>query len=106
MEFDMTKPDIALPDTAHEDGMDGIRARRNHLVAHWAAARMGLDDQAKARYGFELHQADHEEPGDADVLRKLRFDLVANGVAVDNAELSRIISECHKRALRDTHSTD
>lgn len=90
----------------HDDGMDGIRARRNHLVAHWAAARMGLDEVARRHYGAELHEADHEEPGDEDVLRKLRADFTAHGVAIDNAELSRVISECHKRALHDTHSTD
>jgi hypothetical protein len=90
----------------HETGMDNIRARRNHLVAHWAAAKMGMDDDTKKHYGTALHKADHEEPGDADILRKLAADMTARGTRVDQDEIARVISECHKRALRETHSTD
>jgi hypothetical protein len=91
---------------AHENGMDNIRARRNYLVAHWAAAKMGMNEEARQHYGPALHQADHEEPGDSDILRKLSTDMTAHGAIVDRVEIGRVIRECHKRALRETHSTD
>jgi hypothetical protein len=91
---------------ARDIGMDNIRARRNHLVAHWAAAKMGMDEEAKRHYGPALHKADHEEPGDADILRKLAADMTAHGTTIDRAEIARVISDCHKRALRETLSTD
>jgi hypothetical protein len=91
---------------AHDDGMDGIRARRNHLVAQWAAVRMGLDGDARKNYAPDLHRADHEEPGDTDVLRKLRADMTARGVEVSDVELNQIMRDCHRLALRETHSTD
>jgi len=91
---------------AFQDNMENIRARRNHLVAHWAAGRMGYDDTLSEGYGRALHAADHEEPGDADVIRKLRSDLSSRGIRVEDVELGWVLRECHRQALRDTHSTD
>jgi hypothetical protein len=66
-----------------------ITARRNRLVAHWAAARMGLTPEETDAYAKAVVQADFEEAGDEDVVRKLVGDLTAAGVEVEDAEVRR-----------------
>ncbi|MDH6269444.1 hypothetical protein M2360_004872 [Rhizobium sp. SG_E_25_P2] len=92
-----------LADTA---GDDNIRARRNALIAHWAADRLHLSGWEIAAYAEMLHAVDHEEPGDADILRQLKADFAERGVAIDDRELESALKTCHKQALRETWSTD
>ncbi|MBB1249771.1 ATPase inhibitor subunit zeta [Rhizobium sp. G21] len=85
---------------------DNIRARRNALIAHWAADRLSLSGWEIAAYAEMLHAVDHEEPGDADVLRQLKADFAERGVAIDERELESALRTCHKQALRETWCTD
>lgn len=62
-----------------------ITARRNKLVGLWAAERMGLTAEEADAYGKSVVQADFEEAGDEDVVRKLLGDLLAAGVDIDDA---------------------
>lgn len=57
-----------------------VMARRNKLLGLWAAELMGLADDEAASYAIEVVQADFDEPGDDDVLRKVKADLDAKGV--------------------------
>jgi len=73
---------------AHDEEMQfRIVARRNRLVGEWAAARMGLSPAETEAYAKAVVQADFEEAGDEDVIRKLLGDLVSAGVEVDEAEI-------------------
>ncbi len=56
------------------------QARRNKLLGLWAAAEMGLSGDDAEAYAAEVVKADLEEPGDADVMRKLLADFEAKGV--------------------------
>jgi hypothetical protein len=62
-----------------------ITARRNKLVGHWAAEKMGLTPEETTSYATSVVQADFEEAGDEDVVRKLLGDLTSAGVEVDDA---------------------
>lgn len=62
-----------------------ITARRNRLVGQWAAEKMGLTPEEADAYAKAVVQADFEEAGDEDVVRKLLGDLTAAGVDVDDA---------------------
>ncbi len=64
-----------------------ITARRNKLVGHWAAEKMGLTAEETDAYGKSVVQADFEEAGDEDVIRKLLGDLLAAGVDIDAAAI-------------------
>ena len=64
-----------------------IAARRNRLLGAWAAEKMGLTSVEAEAYGKAVIQADFEEAGDEDVIRKLLGDLTAAGVSVDEAEI-------------------
>jgi len=77
-----------------------VTARRNRLVAHWAAARMGLTPEETDAYAKAVVQADFEEAGDEDVVRKLVGDLTAAGADVDEAAVRRALDEQAVEARR------
>ena len=64
-----------------------ITARRNRLVGEWAAERMGLTPEETDAYAKAVVQADFEEAGDEDVIRKVLGDLVGAGIDMDEAEV-------------------
>ncbi len=64
-----------------------VTARRNKLLGQWAATRMGLSAAETDAYAKSVVQADFEEAGDEDVIRKLIGDLTSAGVETDDAEV-------------------
>ncbi|UIJ46591.1 DUF1476 domain-containing protein [Sphingomonas cannabina] len=77
-----------------------ITARRNRLVGQWAAAKMGLTPEETDAYAKAVVQADFEEAGDEDVVRKLVGDLTAAGIDTDEAEVRRALEEALVDARR------
>jgi len=73
---------------AHDQDMTfRITARRNRLVGQWAAGLMNLTPEETDSYGKSVVQADFEEAGDEDVIRKLLGDLTSAGVDIDDARI-------------------
>jgi hypothetical protein len=73
---------------AHDQEMAfRITARRNKLLGMWAAERMGLSAAETDAYAKSVVQADFEEAGDEDVIRKLIGDLTSAGVETDEGEV-------------------
>jgi hypothetical protein len=70
-----------------EEKMFRVQARRNKLLGHWAAERMGLDPAETEAYAKSVVQAEFEEAGDEDVIRKLLGDLISAGIEIDDAEI-------------------
>ena len=64
-----------------------ITARRNRLLGAWAAEKMGLSAVEAESYAKAVVQADFEEAGDEDVIRKLLGDLVSAGVDVSEGDV-------------------
>ncbi len=64
-----------------------IHARRNRLLGHWAAELMGLSAAETESYAKSVVQADFEEAGDEDVVRKLLGDLISAGVETTEADV-------------------
>jgi hypothetical protein len=77
-----------------------IIARRNRLLGHWAASEMRLTKEEADAYATAVVQADFEEAGDEDVIRKLVSDLTAANVAIDEATIRRTIEEKTVEARR------
>src|SRR3546814_9181494 len=82
-----------------------ITARRNRLLGEWAAERMGLTPEETDAYAKAVVQADFEEAGDEDVIRKLAGDLTAANVEIGDAEIRAILNEKTAEARRDRKST-
>jgi hypothetical protein len=77
-----------------------VTARRNRLVGQWAAARMGLTPEETDSYSKSVVQADFEEAGDEDVVRKLLGDLAAAGVETADEDVRRALVEMMVEARR------
>ena len=65
------------------------QARRNRLLGQWAAAQMGLSGSDADAYAREVIEADFDEPGDADVMRKVLKDFETKGVTCADHTLRR-----------------
>ena len=77
-----------------------IVARRNRLLGQWAAGLMKLTPEETDAYAKSVVQADFEEAGHEDVVRKLVGDLTAAQVEVDEATVRRAIEEKTVEARR------
>jgi hypothetical protein len=83
-----------------EDMAFRVTARRNRLVGQWAAAQMKLTPEETDAYAKAVVQADFEEAGDEDVVRKLLGDLLAAGIETDDATVRRALEEQSVEARR------
>lgn len=70
-----------------EDTQFRVTARRNRLLGQWAAEQMGLSAVEGEAYAKAVVQADFEEAGDEDVIRKLLGDLTNAGVEVSEGDI-------------------
>jgi hypothetical protein len=83
-----------------EDTAFRIAARRNRLLGEWAAGEMNLTAEETDAYKKAVVQADFEEAGDEDVIRKLLGDLTAAGSDADEATIRAKLEECSIEARR------
>ncbi|NBW75478.1 MAG: DUF1476 domain-containing protein [Sphingomonadaceae bacterium] len=70
-----------------EDTQFRVTARRNRLLGQWAAEQMGLSAVEAEAYAKAVVQADFEEAGDEDVVRKLLGDLTSAGVEIAEGDI-------------------
>ena len=79
---------------AHEAELEfRITARRNKLLGLWAADKLGLTEAEAESYAKAVVQADFEETGDEDVIRKLIGDLLKGGVETSDIEIREMLSK-------------
>jgi len=84
-----------------EEEMDfRIHARRNRLLGGWAATRMGLSPVEAEGYAKSVVQADFEESGDEDVIRKVFGDMIAAGVETEESEVRDALKAKEAEARR------
>ena len=81
-----------------------VAARRNRLLGHWAAKLMDLGPEETEAYAKAVIQADFEEAGDEDVIRKVLGDLVGAGCDVDDAAVRAALEEKSVEAKRQLMS--
>ena len=77
-----------------------ITARRNKLVGQWAAELMNLTAEEADAYAKGVVQADFEEAGDEDVVRKLLGDLVGAGVDMTDEGIRKALADKAVEARR------
>lgn len=71
-----------------------IAARRNHLVALWAARHMGLLGEHAEQYAQRLMADEMLVHGNQPVLERLMADLIAAGVRVHESEVRAELRHC------------
>lgn len=77
-----------------------VTARRNRLLGQWAADLMKLTAEETDAYAKSVVQADFEEAGDEDVIRKLVSDLTAASVEIDEGTVRTAIDDKTVEARR------
>ena len=87
-----------------EDTAFRVAARRNRLLGEWAAEVMNLTAEETDAYKKSVVQADFEEAGDEDVIRKLLGDLTAAETNVGEAEIRAKLEEMAIEAKRQLTS--
>jgi hypothetical protein len=81
-----------------------LAARRNRLLGEWAADLMGLTEEETDAYKKAVVQADFEEAGDEDVIRKLLGDLTAAECDISEADIRAQLEEKTVEAKRQLMS--
>ena len=76
-------------------------ARRNRMLGLWAAEKLGLSGDAANAYAKEVVMSDFEEGADHDVLKKVRKDLDAKGIAHSEQDLRRVMNDFMEKAIAD-----
>ena len=80
-------------------------ARRNKLLGLWAAEKLGKTGADADDYAKEVIRADFAEAGDNDVLRKVRADFDAAGVAQSDQQVRVIMDDLLTTAVDQIRNT-
>lgn len=81
-----------------------VEMRRDKLVGLWAAGLLGLTGAEAEAYARQVVEADLEEPGPEDVIRKVKADFEANDVEMSDRRLRRRLDDCEKEAREQVMS--
>jgi len=66
-----------------------VVARRDSLIARWAAQKLGLTGTAEREYMKQLLSVDLENPGTDSVFKKLRADFDTAGIIQSDQQIQR-----------------
>ncbi|MEK1890296.1 MAG: DUF1476 domain-containing protein [Phyllobacterium sp.] len=80
-------------------------ARRNKLLGHWAAEKLGKTGEEADAYVKEVIKADFQEAGDDDVFRKIRADFDAAGLDTSDHRIRRTMEELMVEAIRQIEAS-
>ncbi len=76
-------------------------ARRNKMLGLWAAGQLGKSGPDADAYAKSVILADFEEAGDDDVLRKVKGDFDAAGLAIGEQQIRVAMDELLAKAIAD-----
>ena len=79
-----------------------IAAKRNKLLAKWAANQMNLELNLIDSYINEVIDSDFEKPGYDDVIKKIHNDFEKKDINVDITTIENKLLEFEKSLLDDT----
>lgn len=83
-----------------EEMLFRVVARRNRLLGQWAAGLMKLTPEETEAYAKAVVQAEFEEAGDEDVVRKLYGDLIAANIDIEEAAVRKALDDQNVEARR------
>lgn len=70
------------------------QARAAKLMGVWAAEKMGKTGDAVMAYALEVVEADLKEPGTADIIVKVKADLMSANIEVSDKEMEVQLDRC------------
>lgn len=88
---------------AHDEEMKfKAMARRNYLLGVWVAEKLGLAGAEAESYARELVVLEVESTSDDEMVRKIKADLSAKGIALSDRRIRRAMDELMGKAISDT----
>ncbi len=76
-----------------------VEARRNKLLGHWAAERMGMTEAEGEDYAREVVRVDLTEPGIEDIVRMVSADAKSRSVVIGEDEIREQLERLYVDAL-------
>jgi hypothetical protein len=76
-------------------------ARRNKMLGLWAAEKLGLSGASADSYALSVVMSAFEDTDAHDVMRKIRKDFDAKGVAQSDHQIARQMTELMAKAIED-----
>ncbi len=70
-----------------------VEVRRNKLLGLWVAELLGLSGADAEAYAKEVVRADFEEPGDADLIRKIQGDAAPKNLDLSEHRIRKKMDE-------------
>ncbi len=70
-----------------------VDVRRNKLLGLWVAELLGLEGADAEAYAKEVVKADFEEPGDADLIRKIQGDAAPKDLDLSEHKIRKKMDE-------------
>jgi hypothetical protein len=70
-----------------------VEVRRNKLLGLWMAELLGLSGADAEAYAKEVVRADFEEPGDADLIRKIQGDAAPKNLDLSEHKIRKKMDE-------------
>lgn len=84
---------------AHDEKLDfATEARLSKLYGLWAAEKLGLDGANAQTYAMQVVEANLEEPGFQDIIRKVRADFDEKNLDISDHVMEAEIEICLKKA--------
>ena len=83
-----------------------VNARRNFLASLWASKMLGVPSNEIADYIQSVMDSDYEEPGIADVIRKLKSDFKRHGKSICENELAVRLQIIERSVRAELLATD
>jgi len=81
-----------------------VEVRRNKLLGLWVAELLGLSGADAEAYAKEVVAADFEEPGDADLIRKIQADAQPKSLDLSEHRLRKKMDELNAVAKQQIMS--
>ena len=78
-----------------------VAARSNKYLGEWISSKLGKTEEEKQNYIQEIIKADMEEAGSEDVFRKVKKDLEANSIIIEDSKIRDQMEKALSRAKED-----
>ena len=78
-----------------------VAARSNKYLGEWISSKLGKTEEEKQNYIQEIIKADMEEAGSEDVFRKIKKDLLASSISIEDSEIRNQMEKALSRAKED-----
>ena len=78
-----------------------VTAKRNKLVGEWAAGLLGLAGDEKDNYAISVIESDLKEPGDNDVIEKVKADFDKESIEITESEIKAKLDSFFAQAKED-----